>query len=431
MLKRKIVYICHYSTSDIREQLHLRAFSIENFFRKICRVPPHHYVDFGTWNADFIDAINSEDNFECFVVVQHKGLHEKLTQFSMNGVNFSVLRESCSLFMRVLWRIVPRFKVSYFLKQSIRIKSIVNKINPDVILICGAENPEYSTCALLFENKPIFVILQTLLNSPKRISLGIGSEYRRRLENMIFKRVMYYGSINIEECNYIKTLNPDANCLKLMFPSSGLTPNLERRKEFDFVFFANGLSKYKGTEDALRGFITVHKKYRAARINIIGSCESAYRRLLDEIVNSNGIQDNVVFSERYPRKKDVIQQVQRAKVAVLPGITAPLNSTVRECMFLGIPVIVYETGVTQIINKEAVALLEAKMENVVDLGGKMLYAYEHSNEMNEMAKRAKLYAENNFSKNAVKQALTADINAIINHYYFGEMIPEGLMILNR
>lgn len=430
MNKKRIAYICHFSTALVRERLSLRSFICENLVRRVFGIPRLGYVDFGTWNADFIDSIDSTDKYDIYVFVHHMGLKKKKECFQLGHVHYSFLREDRGLFNnRLVWHIAPKMEEKHYSRVAKQIKNEVDKINPDLVIVCGAENPIYSPSALLFKDRPVFVILQTLLNSKKRVEMNIGNEFRKRLENAIFSQINYFGTFNLDDFYYIHSINKNANCFRLYYPSSEL--NIERiteTPEYDFVFFSNGLSKYKGTEDALRGFALVHKKYPDCNMIIIGSCEKEYREVLNKIIKENYIQNNVVFHDRFPKKEDLLMQVKRSKVAVLPGITAPLNSTVRECMFMSVPVIMYSNRVTSVINKMQMCLLTAEMENVNDLGLRMLYAYEHPDEMANMSECAKEYAVNNFSVQSVGKNLMKIIDVVLENFYKGGIIPNELLL---
>ena len=121
-------------------------------------------------------------------------------------------------------------------------------------------------------------------------------------------------------------------------------------------------------------------------------------------------------------------EVMKARIAVLPGITAPFNSTVRETMFMGIPTIVYGNDVIDAINNEKMNLLTATKEDITDLGRKMLYALDHPELMEKMAERAKTYAQNHFSVEAVGKRLTVDLKSVVEHYYRNSTIPEDWLI---
>lgn len=429
-MKTKIAYICHFSTPQIREKLQLKSLFWTNILRRVVGFPKLEYCDGGTWNADFIKAFENNEKYDCFVVEHHLGLVNKEQRFQMNNVNYIILQETRNFMEKIkrhLFKSKPLLEYDAFVQQ---ISRVVDKLNPDVVVLCGAENSIYSPSVLQLQYKPIFVLLQTLLNSPKRVAMMQGDyEGARRLENNIIKHANYFGTIEMEELEYINKNNPNANCLKLMFPLSDPEIDNNKVKEYDFVFFANGLSKHKGTEDALRGFIKVYKKYPQATFNVVGKCGEEYRIILNSILEGDKIKDNVTFIEHFPLKADVLKHITKAKFVVLPSITAALNSTVREAMYLGLPTIVYETSVTKVINQHDRVLLEARMEDVDDLAAKMIYAYEHPSDMLEMAKKAKLYAINNFSAEAVAKTLEEDVAAIINHYYHQVPIPQELLLV--
>jgi len=429
MVKIRIAYICHFSTPQIREKLQLRTLFWGNLFRRLAGLSKLEYCDSGTWNEDFIKAFENKNKYECFVVGHHLGVKREKQKFTMRGVNYVFFQEKEYVAKKVLNHIFRRQTeqdYNFCIKQ---LNSEIKKINPDVVVVCGAENAIYSPSVLCVQNKPIFVFLQTLLNLPKRIKMEIGSPERRIIEDLVIAHAQYFGTIEHEEKEYIKKKNPKAQCLKLMFPLDKPDVKISKNKKFDFVFFANGLSKHKGAEDTLHGFIRVCRKYPSAGLLMIGTCSDEYKHYLLNILEKNGCERNVTFIDHFPLKSDMLHQVTKSRFVVLPSITAALNSTVRESMYLRIPTIVYGTSITNDINASQQNLLEAQMENVDDLGEKMIYAYEHPNEMGKMADRAFHYAEEHFSTKSVGDTLEADVEAIINHYYKDERISNNLLLM--
>lgn len=432
MDKIKVIYICRFSTPQIRARLSLSSLSFSNFLRKVAGKPKLEYRDSGTWNADFISAFENNPLFECTVISHHTGMKRSVQRFHLNGVKYLFLNTKDTLLQKIFKNIVYKKRVSNFVGDGVRINNYVKDINPNVVVICGAENSIYSSSALYIKDKPLFIILQTLLNSPKRLSMGFGKgepewlEFERR----VLKCGQYYGSFIKEEAEIVSQINKNAHLLTLMFPSSvpAVTKN-SSDKDYDFVFYANGLSKHKGTEDTLLAFSLVCGKHPQARMYVIGACEEGYKTHLQQLLQDKGIESNVTFHGSFPTKQDVITEVLRAKVAILPGITAPLNSTVREAMFLGMPTVVYDNSVIQLINKDKDCLIAAKMEDVDDLGKKMLYAYEHSSEVSQIGLNAKDYAYKTFSQEAVGETLRKEILAIVDHYYHQEPIPEDLLLI--
>lgn len=428
MDKIKIAYICHFSTQQVRRRLYLRSFFWGNILRIIGHKPLLSYNDSGVWNADIIKAFENNADYDCHVISHHLGLRTKNQLFTIEGVCYHFIQEKENLTEKIIDTLFKKEHKQELDAPARRINDIVEVIQPDIVLVCGAENPIYSSSVLEINNKPIFVLLQTLLNDSKRISMGVGNELRRDLEKRVLAKAGYFGTLNPSDKDYIFKLNPKAICLRIVLPFSCPEDHEEVSKEFDFVFFANGLSKNKGAEDALSAFATVVSHHPSATLNMIGNCSEEYKRHLVTIMKENNTTRNVTFHDHFPIKDDVIRQVKKARIAVLPSITAPLNSTVREIMMLGIPAVVYETSVTSVINANKQNLLTAKMESIKDLGVKMLFAYNHPKEMNEMASCAQQYAQSTFTVEAVAKTLDADIKAIIDEYYHLNPIPQELKL---
>lgn len=428
MDKIKIAYICHFSTELVRRRLHLRSFFWGNILRQIGRKPLLSYNDAGVWNADIIKAFENNAEYECHVISHHLGLRAKHQLLSIDGVCYHFIQEKENLIEKIIDTLLKREHKQEMDAPAQRINDIVGEIQPDIVIVCGAENPIYSSSVLKINNKPIYVLLQTLLNDPKRLSMGVGNELRRDLEKKVLAKARYFGSFNHSEKDFILQLNPQAICLRIVFPFSCPQDYEEVSKEFDFVFFANGLSRNKGAEDALTAFATVVRHYPSATLNMIGNCSEEVKKHLVTIMKENRMTNNVTLHDHFPSKNDVIRQVKKARYAVLPSITAPLNSTVREVMMLGIPAIVYETSAIRVINTCNQNVLTAKMEDIEDLGQRMLFAYNHPREMNEMAISAQQYAKSNFTVEAVAKTMVADIKAIIGEYYYQTPIPQELKL---
>ena len=424
----KVAYICHFSTPLIRSRAKLKSLWLGNLLRKVKGLPKLKYCDAGTWNEDFIKAFENRSDFECHVILPHLGLKSKKQIFSINGVQYVLLREKENLYKKIgkyLLHIADKENYGYYARL---IKHEVDSINPDVIVVCGAENPIYSSSVLLIHNKPIFVILQTWLNSPKRIEMGVGNEERRNIENNIFEHACYYGTFEVDVARYIRMKNENATFFKLMFPSSPPIKVTAVKKRYDFTFFANGLTKNKGIEDALHGFEFVRKVHPEATFNIIGDCDTEYMTYLKELMNKLGITEKVTIHGHFPSKEDALREVLKAKIAVLPSITASFNSTVRETMYMGIPTVVYDNAVIRNINRKEKYLLVAAMEDPIDLGKQMLFAYEHPYDIAALADRARGYAEKNFSVNSVGNMLVTTLKAITNNYYNKSIIQENLLL---
>ena len=430
MERIRVAYICCFSTVEVRNNIKLSSLRVSNFFRRLWRIPVVRYEDKGIWNAELVKTFENNSQYECYVISHHYGLLSHKQCFQMEGVNYIILDIRETLLKKMFKNVFNRFKKNDYKGDGKRISKIVEGINPDIVVVCGAENAIYSSSVLYINKKPIYLILQTFANSAKRISLGIGDDSWRSFEKDVLCHAKYFGTTNEEAIDYIRNNIPNAFCLKRIFPSSIVETRRIQKKEFDFVFYANGLSYYKGTEDAIKAFGYVCSKYPHASMEVIGTCSDDYKRHLNNISEELKISNNITYYTHFPLQSDVLNQVCTARYAVLPAITEPLTTTIRESMLMGLPTIVYATSETAVINYECMCLLAAEKEDFDDLGGKMLYAYEHPDEMTEMAQRAKDYAMKRYSTDAAIKLMDKNIKAIINHYYKNEAIPRELQSEN-
>lgn len=411
---KKIIFIGPLSNECIRNHMKLRSYKLRNKIMKFMHHPLFGYPDIGNWVSEYIKYFEKFTNeYEYHIITVHPGLKQRLCEFEVSNMYYHIINSNSNLFFDYInQRMKIDERLNYSRYRSL-IKKISKKINPDLVIVCGAENPQYSWAALDLESYPVYLILQTLLNSEKRIALNIGSQYRRMCEAEIIKSAKYIGVNNDDEYGYVKRNNNVALTFKNLFPSK-IPPFFNENKDTDFVFYANGITKFKGIEDALKALSILKRNGRTCRLRIIGSIEMSYYLTIKKIVFENDIADIVEFTGYCQNIEVLYRIVQRSRNILLPSITAPLNSTVKEGMFMGIPIIMYETEASKQINAIEPILITAQMENIEDLSNKMLFALDNVDICNMMAKKAVAYAQLHFSGNAAGGLLQNIIEAICN-----------------
>ena len=422
----KIVFIGPLSNVEIREKLDLKSYFLRNKIFSFFGRKERHYYDVAPWVFNYIKYFEKDQENEYFIISLHRGLKKRQQSFFLNGVNYCILRGDYPLYLSILNRIFRIAEKKNYARERKYIKRNIDYIQPDLVVVCGAENPHYSLSSLDINDCPVMVILQTLLNSPKRIEMNVGSSYRRIIEKKILSSLRYYGSSSNTNKQFIQSINPSAIVCKVEFPATN-PPIILCVKEYDFVMNARTLTKFKGVEDTVKAFIKVVKLYPKATLRLIGAIEKETRLVLHNIIQENGIESNVTFSGRYERVEDMYIEVQKARYMVLPGITSAFNTTIREGMLMKMPVIMYETSVSRSINNTIECLLCAKMQDVQDLASRMIYAIEHPESMRRLADNAYQYAKSHFDSIPVTKNMVECFKAIIANATKGEKIPNKLL----
>lgn len=423
--KQKIVFVCHFSNKKIRDILKLKLWTIRNFIFKILRHPKFKYYDFAVWVSDFIEQFEKNNQFEYHILSVHPGMSCRRQDFIINNIRYHFLRQDHNLVLDFI--IAKFFKKHHDVCMRKRLNDVIEEINPELIVLCGAENPQYSGVALEIKGRPIYLLLQTVLNNPQMEIYKIGSSYRVEIERLVFQRVSYFGTGGLKYYSLYKKINPNALCLSINFPSHKPIRHENTIKEFDFLYYGQ-LSKNKGIEDLIKAMSKVIIVHPNSTLCIIGEPLGEYGSHLQKLASESNCISNIHFLPRFSNLDDLHEAVQKGRYIVLPSITG-FNSTIRESMLMSLPTIVYETDyIKNNINIEKQCLLSAKINNVDDLADKMIFAIENIDMMQEIAKNGNEYAKREFDNDKIGNKLVENFQAIIDNYKYNVQIPSRLLL---
>lgn len=411
--KDKIVFLCHFSNPDIRERLALKNYRFVNKVLQSLHVQCYNLGDFAVWVSDYIEQFRKYRQYEFHIVAPHIGMKKRREDFQIDGIHYHFYKCNRNVVFDVLNRQFHFDEKSDYQLNRKRIKEIITDIAPKVVCLCGAENPYYSLGVLDLNNTTVFLILQTVLANPKLLAVrGDRIKYRLSKEAEIIRRANYIGYGGQLYYELAHNINPNAVFLHNSFPSH-IPPQVEVDKSFDYGFFASWVSKNKGIEDVIDALSIVVKDYPSSKLEIIGRVKADYLEELQKKINILGLDSNVVFYSYFPNQNDMFKQLQSAKCIVIPGITASLNSTVRESMWLCLPTIVYETDSTILINSEKQNLIVARMEDVEDLSDKMKLLHQNPELIKAVAKNGHSYAQVHFDNKEIVDELVNNFSYII------------------
>lgn len=411
----RIVFIGPLSNEAVRNRLQLRSNNMQNRIRGLFGIPIVKYIDIATWVSEYIKVFEKDSQNEYYIISHHNGMKSRHQQFEINGLRYDYISLDSSLIKNWLNKVLKCDEKNNYWNKRKQIKDLISSIHPDLVVVCGAENPHYSFSALDITDVPVFVILQTLLNNPERVKMNVGSPYRRKVEMKILTRCKYFGCSLEKTKELLSSINPSAIILDAGFPSKEPTLNYHREKDSFFVFYARALTKFKGLEDTLKAFALFTKRYPDVKLSLIGDLNAEYKRVIDALLEELHIVNKVVFKGCFDTMDEVFLNVQKSNVVVVPGITAPFNTTIVESMFMKLPVIMYRTDISDKINLQDKCLLCAEKGNINDLAEKMFYAYENYNELSLMVENAYKYACANYSSEHITRQLIKSFQTILDY----------------
>jgi glycosyltransferase involved in cell wall biosynthesis len=428
MDKIKIAWITHFSNQEIRNKIPLSKMFIYNSLRKIVKKPKYKYYDFAPWVTNLIKEFKNFDDVEIHIIAPHKGLKPLIFDFVLDGIHYHFFRPYLSLILSQLSNRLLKNKQRKFIINRLIVKNYIKKINPDLVNLIGNENPYYSITALDIHNKPVYISAQTVYTNPMRkIYSDSCIKLNWDIELKLHKKFKYFGCTSRMHHDLIRQNNPNAIIFKMFFPIEHPPIVQEVPKEYDFVFFAAGVTKKKGIEDAIDALALVKKEKPNVKLNVSGKCESTYLAFLKQKIAELNLTNNVIFTDYFPVHTDIYQNLKKSKFALLPVKLDAIPSTVIESILLGIPVITYKTTGMPYLNREKECVLLTEIGNIEGLANNMLKLMNDEIYANKLAQNAKEFVTRTFDNTTSAKRLLEDYKAVIAHYHNGIPIPKELL----
>lgn len=369
--KIRVVWICHFSNKDIRNNVQLVKYYGVNIIRKLFGSPLAGVVDYAVWNTNAVKEIVRYDDLDISIIMPYYGLSGKLQQFELEGIHYYCYRsQDDHILPFVKSKILKKFERKYKNNRYL-ISQLIKKIAPDIVHVIGAENPYYSIAALdISQDIPSIVSLQTLLSDPQFKSryklLNETFDYRAELERLVILKCKYIATGVPSFMEYIKGhIKPEAVFLNMPLAVGVDIISSECAKVYDFVYFAANINK--ACDIAIEAFGILCQKFPRVTLNVSGSYDASYKKMIDERISELGITENVIFTGGQKTHEDVINQIRKSRFALLPLKVDIVSSTIREAMACGLPVVTTVTDGTPKLNeqRESVLLSEQKDFNAM------------------------------------------------------------------
>lgn len=423
----RILLIAGFLDEEVRKQDIFKKDSL--FFHKLVRLfrlPSRvgNLNDHAPWVRSIISFMEKQEDIDLHVFGPQIRLKKHLTEFESRGVKYHFY---CSEWTSLL-RKPNRYKLwKRLINADFYFKKVITKVNPDLVVLSGAENPATSVSILYADKFPRYCLCQTIYNNPERAKYQTPNNLIQEMEKDIFSKLQFFGVYCKMHYDLLKKMKPDAIIFKYGYPSKGvLIEPSEMEKEFDFVNFALMHGSRKGTTDSIQALAIVKHKFPNVTLNIVGGCDESGRAMMDLMVKELGLEENVTFTPFFERKKDLIMHVQKSRFAVLPCKLDHTSGTMSQSMQLGLPLVVYKTTGTPAFNREKECVLIAEKGNIEELAQHMLTLMEHPEKAEQLAKNAREYQEKRVEYNKGNgDRLVANFKAIIENYQQGTPIPQN------
>lgn len=389
--KLKVVWLCHLTNEALN-----KYFGIEKNMSAY-------------WMTQFVDIVK-DYNVEIHVVSPNYYTNRTVS-FEIGGVSFHFYRYYSGFGGDRYSLVELAINKGYFLKREVR--KIIDKIKPDLVHLFGAENITYSQAILPYLNTiPTVVSFQGYVQLAEKKGNFIRNwvlACRARTEDVILRECpnVTFGEFETQSRNYYLRKYGKGEMFTLNFPFK--LPNIDatkQEKEYDIVFWGR-VTVDKGVEDLINAVALIKVKKPSIKCMILGGGSSVYTDKLKMMVEQQSLTDNIIFGGFQKTNEVLFKMASKAIVYVLPTHYDALPGSIRESMYMKLPVISYPVGDIPALNKDTECVVLADYQNVENL------AMRINNVLDDEPYRQKLI------DNAYACVATSSSNEVIGNQFIG------------
>jgi glycosyltransferase involved in cell wall biosynthesis len=395
MNKIKIVWICHFGNDEIKKIVG----SKENIFA-------------APWISELITLFRNKDEIE-LTIISPNYYNNKFEFFNLGKIQVYLYKYRLSMLPARAYNFAFNYKTA-----TNSILKIVNDVKPDIIHLHGSENPHYAVSVIsLIDKYPILVTIQgfvSLSSIPKNLISRYIRWNRVRIERKINTKASYFTIANEEG---LKTLNKFTNTAKIYrdhYPTT--KPEVSStdfpQKKYDIVYYAR-ISKDKGIEDLIEAIKLLKKARPEIKAIIIGGGNTNYINHIKSLIESYKLNKNVILAGFQVTQQDVFKLAVRASVYVLPTHFDGIPGSIREAMFLKIPVVAYAVGGIPSFNDEEECITLVENQNINALVEKIGLVLDDTIRTNKLVENAYRLITDKYDNNKIYSNLISIYSSIL------------------
>ena len=427
----RVVWICSVSNAELRSHIDMGLCFFQKTAYKLMRKNYSETIsDSAHWNTNAIEEFQSIDDVDVHVIFVHSRVRHNVQRFIIGNINFYAVNVSDAVFHNQLRKHILHREPNFH-RIHRRIIELVNEINPEIVHIIGAENPPYSLVALsLPRNIPTLVQLQTMLHDPVVKEAYPELKNQMDCEYQVLNRADYIGSKSQDfpgiVRKYIKKSPVFVNTQLLVGEKSDFS---EHEKQFDFVYFSNFINK--AVDLVVEAFGIAARMHPGLTLDIIGGAEDAEIIALSARLEELGVKDAVTIEGKLPTHDDVLRQIKKARIALLPLKTDTISGTIREAIWNGLPVVTTITSGTPKLNDKRKSALLSPIGDHKALADNMLKLIQDNELAESLKKNGAITIEELFGNNRERASEWVEAyKACISNFQSGKPLPKAIINSN-
>lgn len=356
--KKKIVWLCSFTNAELQRNLNYE-----------------YYQQVAPWITDLIQLFKNNNDID-LTIISPNYYNNRDGRTRIGSIEIILFK------YRLDWMPHRGYNLNYnFARNRKKINTLITQLQPDLIQLHGSENPFYSSAVLDISIKiPVLVTIQGFISSSPIPNNPI-SKYIRwnriRIERLINERLQYFTSVGEDMDNLIYSFNKDARIYRAHYPTKkpDMTQTTTTNIDYDIVYYAR-ITFSKGIEDLIKVLSNFKRNGTTLKALIMGGGAVGYVHKIKSMIRNLDLEDVVTFAGYQESQEDVFRMAIRAKIYVLPTHFDGLPGSLREAMFLRIPVIANAVGGIPELNSSNECITLTEKGNLEDLETKIKLVLE-------------------------------------------------------
>ena len=352
-MKKKVVWICVFANEEVKNILE----SENNFVA-------------APWISELIDIFRNRDDIDLSIISPNY-YNNEYKEFALGNINIYLYKYKPAFLPHRAYNLTLNYKTA-----TRSVLKIIDKLNPDLIHLHGSENPFYGASVLqLIDKFPTLVSIQgfvSLSSNPKNVISQYVRWNRMRFERKINSKASYFVLSSTNDKKNLKRTKEAAKIFINYYPTivPEVTSSDVINKKYDIVYYAR-VTKNKGIEDIIKAMHVLKETNPLISAIIIGGGSESYIKYIKELILSLGLTNNINFAGFQKTQQDVFKLAVQAKIYVLPTHFDGVPGSIRESMFMRIPVVANAVGGIPSLNDEKECITLVENQNISDLVAKI------------------------------------------------------------